>query len=104
MENEHDIQKAHAEESSNQPAQAVNQSEKPIKSRNKAAGLKSTLLAGRSIYLTSFGRGNEAIAEHQIQVDADYRVTSMTDHCKLTTHCILPNLILNIKPAMITLG
>lgn len=37
--------------------------EKPIKSRNKAAGLKATIVSGSTLCLTSFGRGNAAVPE-----------------------------------------
>lgn len=36
------------------------------KSVNKSAGLKSTLVVGEELYLTTFGRGNDAIVEYKI--------------------------------------
>lgn len=36
------------------------------KSMNKAAGLKSTLISDDKLYMTSFGKGNSAVVEHQI--------------------------------------
>lgn len=55
-------------------------SEKPIKSRNKAAGLKSTLVAGKNVYLTSFGKGNAAIVEHEVKTDQDFASIPRTDN------------------------
>lgn len=49
------------------------------KSGNKAAGLKSTLTVGDKLYLTSFGRGNDATLEQKIDTaDGAFAVTPMT--------------------------
>ena len=44
------------------------------KSRAKAAGLKSTFVIGDELLMTSFGKGNEAVAEHHIR---DREITSL---------------------------
>ena len=46
------------------------------KSVNKAAGLKSTLVYGDKLYMTSFGRGNSAVVEQRIDT-SDYSVSDM---------------------------
>lgn len=53
--------------------------EKPIKSRNKAAGLKATFVAGNSLYITSFGKGNTAVPEHQVKTDDGYHIMQLKD-------------------------
>ena len=54
----------------------IGTSDKKIKSSVKAAGLKSTLVSENKIYMTSFGRGNEAIIEQKVDT-ADYSVSDM---------------------------
>ena len=57
---------------------------KVIKSASKAAGLKSTLSVGDKLYLTSFGKGNDAVLEQQIDTAADYAVTPISAEPSLT--------------------
>ena len=47
------------------------------KSGNKAAGLKSTLTVGEKLYLTSFGKGNDATLEQQIDTADQFAVTPL---------------------------
>lgn len=51
-------------------------SDKKKKSLSKAAGLKSVLVAGENLYMTSFGRGNAAVVEQKIDT-SDYSFSSM---------------------------
>ena len=57
---------------------------KVIKSASKAAGLKSTLSVGDKLYLTSFGKGNDAVLEQQIDTAADYAVSPISAEPSLT--------------------
>ena len=63
--------------------ETAKENDKPIKSRNKAAGLKSTLVSGKSVYLTSFGKGNAAIVEHEVRTDKDFASIPLTDNVTL---------------------
>ena len=54
-----------------------------IKSASKAAGLKSTLTVGDKLYLTSFGKGNDAILEQQIDTASDYAVSAIAQEPSL---------------------
>ena len=60
------------------------QDKKMIKSASKAAGLKSTLSVGDKLYLTSFGKGNDAVLEQQIDTAADYAVSPISAEPSLT--------------------
>ncbi len=57
-------------------AAAEPKSDKKKKSLSKAAGLKSVLVAGENLYMTSFGRGNAAVVEQKIDT-SDYSFSSM---------------------------
>ena len=46
------------------------------KSAAKAAGLKSTLVLDNKLYTTSFGKGNEAVIEQEVNT-ADYTVANV---------------------------
>lgn len=50
---------------------------KTKKTANKIAGLKSTLVVGDDIYLTSFGKGNAAVIEQRISTSDAFKVTSI---------------------------
>ncbi len=52
------------------------------KSRNKAAGLKSTLVCADKLFMTSFGNGNTAVVEHKIDTN-DYVFSSIADNPSL---------------------
>lgn len=56
---------------------------KPIKSRNKAAGLKSTFVVGESLYMTSFGKGNLSVPEYLVDTGDAYRVDPISEHSEL---------------------
>lgn len=58
---------------SSQAKASVKVSDK-IKSANKAAGLKSTLHIKDDIYMTSFGKGNDAIVEYRIKPEEEYKI------------------------------
>ena len=49
----------------------ASENKKNKKTSNKAAGLKSTLVYGNKLYITSFGKGNEAIIEQKVDT-SDY--------------------------------
>lgn len=55
-----------------------------LKSQNKAAGLKSTLVNGRKLYLTSFGKGNSANVEYVVDTSDAYRHKAVTPKVSLT--------------------
>ena len=48
------------------------------KTANKIAGLKSTLVVGNDVYMTSFGRGNEAVIEQKIATSDAFKHTAVS--------------------------
>lgn len=59
-------------------ADVIVNSSKPaekIKSKSKAAGMKSVLIKGKDMYITTFGKGNSAVVEHKID-SADFYAVS----------------------------
>lgn len=48
------------------------------KTANKIAGLKSTLVVGNDVYMTSFGRGNEAVIEQKIATSEAFKHTAVS--------------------------
>ncbi len=69
------------------PAEKKAETPKPAEiisdnSRNKtavkAAGLKSTIISGDKLYMTSFGKGNAAVIEQKIDIN-DYSFSAMKD-------------------------
>ena len=65
---------------------AEEKTEQKLKSKSKAAGLKSTLVSGKDIYLTSFGKGNKAVVEHKIDADDSYSVTKISEEPTLSVN------------------
>ncbi len=50
---------------------------KTKKTASKIAGLKSTLVVGKDVYMTSFGRGNEAVIEQKIATSDAFKITAI---------------------------
>lgn len=53
------------------------------KTASKIAGLKSKLVVGKDVYMTSFGNGNEAVVEQKIATSDAFKITSITDEPSL---------------------
>lgn len=62
----------------NAPAPTTNTPKiKTKKTASKIAGLKSTLVVGKDVYMTSFGRGNEAVIEQKIATSDAFKITAI---------------------------
>lgn len=48
------------------------------KTASKIAGLKSRLVVGNDVYMTSFGNGNEAVIEQKIATSDAFKITSIS--------------------------
>lgn len=53
------------------------------KTASKIAGLKSRLVVGNDVYMTSFGNGNEAVIEQKIATSDAFKITSIPDEPSL---------------------